>query len=302
MKKFFIITTIMLMLTSSAFAQDFNYEEKSMCPAIPNINGPISSTLSKITGMNFLLSTTLESQIRRQMNEAFATRFKVDIVPFGGKSMLEGKFKSISADADSAIIDNIYYLSDIHAESLCGYNHFVHDKGEILTAENFLFGVRANITNSDLQKMVTSPDYVNLVNSLNISVGNITLFKVYSPKAEIKKGKFVLTIEYLSPLVMKNIQKVEIKMDLAVINGNLEFTNVEATSNHSSSADLQQVLPIFNKLNPLTLKTHILGNARIEIKLKEVYIVNDKILLKGLVIVPKNNSIKRSGYRIKKIL
>ena len=287
MKKILILLTIIFMSAGSVYAQNFNCVEKSMCPAVPKVNGAISSTLSKITGMNFILSTTLESQVRKQMNEALAASFKVDIEPFGAKSMLEGKFKSITADADSAIIEGIY-LSNVHAQSLCGYNHFVYSKGEVLTAENFLLGFSAQITDSDLQKMVTTPEYVKLVNSLNVSVGNMTLFKVFNPKAEIKGDKFIVSAMYIAPLAMKGPKQMEMKMGLAAIDGNLEFTDIEVTSSHTSSVNLQKLLPVLNKLNPLAFKTNVLNNSKSIIKLKDVFIIDNKIMIKGLVIVPKN--------------
>ena len=76
--------------------------DTSMCPSLPNVNGPVSSALSKVTGMNFLLSSVLESQVKKQMDKALTADFKVNIEPFGARSLMQGKFKKISAHADSA--------------------------------------------------------------------------------------------------------------------------------------------------------------------------------------------------------
>ena len=288
MKKLIILLGLLIISSSCAYAvQNVTYEEeKSMCPLVPAVNGGFASTLSKITGMNFILSATLESQVRRQMNEALAGNFKVDITPFGGKSMLEGKFKSISMSSDSAAVDGLY-LSNIQAQSVCGYNHFVYHNGEVYTAENFLLGFRTEITSEDLQKMVTTPEYMKKLNSANVNVGNISLLKVFSPKAEIKDNKLVVSVMYMAPLAMRSPKQATMKMDIIAQNGNLEFTNIEVGTGHSS-VNMDTLLSVLNKLNPLAIKTNILNNSKSIIKLKDIYIINDKIIIKGLVIVPKN--------------
>ena len=288
MKKIFIIFALMILSSTVAFGQTkFNFEEeKTMCPSTPVVNGAFASTLSKITGMNFILATTLESQVRHQMNEALAGNFKVEIEPFGGKSMLQGKFKKITASSDSAAVEGLY-LSNIKAQSICGYNHFVYHNGEVLTAENFLLGFRTEITSDDLQKMVTTPEYMKKLNSANVNVGNISILKVFSPKAEIKDNKLVISVMYMAPLAMRSPKKATMKMDVIAQNGNLEFTNIEAGSGHSS-VNMDTILPVLNKLNPLAIKTNILNNSKSIIKLKDIYIINNKIIIKGLVIVPKN--------------
>ena len=219
MKKIFIIFALMILSSTVAFGQTkFNFEEeKTMCPSTPVVNGAFASTLSKITGMNFILATTLESQVRHQMNEALAGNFKVEIEPFGGKSMLQGKFKKITASSDSAAVEGLY-LSNIKAQSICGYNHFVYHNGEVLTAENFLLGFRTEITSDDLQKMVTTPEYMKKLNSANVNVGNISILKVFSPKAEIKDNKLVISVMYMAPLAMRSPKQATMKMD--VIEGN----------------------------------------------------------------------------------
>ncbi len=288
MKKILVLLFLMLLSGTAVFAQQkFTFEEeKTMCPAVPEVNGVFASALSKITGMNFILATTLESQVRKQMNEALAGDFKVNITPFGGKSMLEGKFKSINAESDSAAVEGLY-LSNIKAQSVCGYNHFVYKDGEVYTAENFLLGFRTEITSQDLQKMVTTPEYIKKMNSMNVSVGNISVFKLFSPKAEIKNNKLVISVMYIAPLAMRSPKQAAIQMGLIAKDGNLEFTDIETLSGHSS-VSMDRLLPILNKLNPLAIKTNILNNSKSIIKLKDIYIINDKIIIKGLVIVPKN--------------
>ena len=282
-----LITCIIILFNiSSVSAQNCMDENKSMCPAVPQVNGPVSAVLSKITGMNAIISATLESQVRKQINKALNADFKVEITPFGAKSMLEGKFKKISFQADSAYTEGIY-LSNITAESLCGYNHFIYKNGQVYTNENFLLGFSANITSEDLQKSVSTPEYTKLINSMNVNFGNISLFKVFSPKAEIKNNKLVFSLRVSSPLTFNEPKLVSTEMGLDVQDGKFVFTDIKVTPNHSS-VNLNSILPVINKLNPFVIHAGILNNPDSIIEIKDVKIENNKINIKGLVIVPKN--------------
>lgn len=287
MKKIVLIITglVLAIMSAPAFA-DCSGLDASMCPAVPKVNGPVSSTISKVTGMNAIISATLESQVRKQLNKALTGDFKVTITPFGAKSMLQGKFKSISAHSESAYIDGLY-MSNITAESLCGYNHFIYKNGEVYTNENFLLGFNADITSADLQKMISTPEYTKLLNSMNVNVGNMSLFKFFDPKAEIKYDRLVFSVKVSSPLTFNEPRLVSTSMGLAVENGKFLFTDVKTTP-AMASANLNSLLPIINKLNPLVFNSAILNNPKSIIKINDVNFAGDKIVIKGLVIVPKN--------------
>ena len=76
-------------------------------------------------------------------------------------------------------------------------------------------------------------------------------------------------------------------MGLAVHEGKILFTDVHTSSSHAN-ANINAFLPIINKLNPFIYKSDILNNPKSTIKIKDVDFVNNKIVIKGLVIVPKN--------------
>lgn len=87
MKKIKFLTLLILTLMAApAFSQSCTETASSMCPAVPKVNGPVSAAFSKYTGMNAIIATTLESQVRKQLNEALTGDFKVDITPLVQKA------------------------------------------------------------------------------------------------------------------------------------------------------------------------------------------------------------------------
>lgn len=281
-----IISLVLVNISPVQAIENLTCEEMSLCPAIQDVNGPVSSFLSKITGMNTLVTGVLESQIKKQMDKALSSDTKVEIEPFGAKSLLEGKFKKFTASTPYAQVDGIYF-SNLTAKSLCDYNHFIYKDGQVYTNENFLMEFSANITSEDLQKIVESEQYQKLLNSMNIKVGNYTVFRVYEPKAEIKENKLVFSIKVISPLTLGQPKLISTTMDMVVSDGKLIFTDIKTTP-QLKDTNLNTLLPIINKLNPFTVKLAILNNTDSNLKIKEVYTLEDKINIKGLVIVQKN--------------
>ncbi len=284
LKNLFKILLAVIMISAQAYALDC---ESDMCPSVPQkINGPVSSVLSKVTGMNWILSSVIESQVKKQMDKALLGDFKVDITPYGGKTLLDGKFKKMTGHSDHIYVEGLY-LSDVNAESVCEYNHFIYKDGQVYTNENFVLSYSVSVTSDDLQKTVATPQYLKLLNSMNVSVGNISVFKIFDPKAEIKNNRMVFSLKVISPLTLGEPKRISTDMGLEVEDGKIMFTDVRTTPN-LTSVNLNSILPVINKLNPFVYKANIMNNSKSIIKVQNVNINDNKIIIGGLVIVPKN--------------
>lgn len=276
------LLTCCLLIHLPCFA-NCNYE--NMCPNSQDVNGKISATLSKITGMNALISNTLESQVKKQIDKALNGDFRVEIIPFGAKSMLSGKFKKLTFYSESANLDGLS-LSNISAESVCEYNHFVYKNGAVYTNENFILKFSAEVTNDDLKEIVSSSEYQKLIKSLNVGVGNFSFLKVYDPIAQVIDDKVNFSVKVLSPLTYYEEKIISTSMGLMVEDSQLMFT--EITTTPQLKTNLSSLIPLINKINPFIMNAAIMNNPDSQIKIQNINIENNKIFVKGLVIVPKN--------------
>lgn len=281
--KKFILTGFLILLGTLKTGASCYYETK--CPETPNVNGKISATLSKITGMNLIIANTLESQVKKQVDKALDGDFEVKITPFGGKSMLQGKFKTLEFSAPSANLEGLA-LTNIKAESVCEYNHFVYKKGEVYTNTDFTLAFSAEITNDDLKEIVSSSEYQKLIKSMNVGVGNFSFIKIYDPIATIQNKKLNFSIKVLSPLTYYEPKTITTTMELVVEDGKLTFT--EITTTPQIKTNLSSIIPIINKINPFIINTAIMNNTDSSIRIQNIDISEDRIFVKGLVIVPKN--------------
>lgn len=285
-KKIFLILCVAFYSLPVLALDNFTCEEMKICPSSVKVNGPVSSFFSKVTGVNFLLTSVLESQLKKQMDRELDANFKVDILPYGGKSLLNGKFKKFKAQASSANIDG-FYVSNVYAETLCPYNHFVYEDGNIYTAEDFLMGFSADITTNDLQKLLDSPEYQKILNSMNVSVSGVNVLRVYNPRAVIKDNRLTFSVSVISPLTLGKSKRFSTTMTMVVSDGRILFTDLQ-TVPKIANTKFEALLPLINNLNPFTIKAAILDNKESSVKIKNIDFVGDKIVVKGLVIVPKN--------------
>lgn len=269
-------------------AQAFAVCDTSLCPKAPY---PVSSglplVLSNITGTNLLFTTIGEMEIEKQLKKELGAKFNVQIYPYGGKNLLDGKFKKITAKADNVVINGLYVTS-VKAESMCEYSHFVRKGKDVYAGENFLSQFNVVISASDLQRTVSSSQYSKMLESMNMSFNNFILFKVFDPVATIKNNRIDLSLKLVSPLVHAgNVRTVSMNMGLGVEDGKIRFTDIKM-NDVSGNINLNAILPIINKMNPFTYQANIMKNKGSVVKINDIKIVNNNINIKGTVFIPKN--------------
>ena len=93
-----------------------------------------------------------------------------------------------------------------------------------------------------------------------------------------------------SPLSAKPIPVV-VSADLKVEDGQITVSKV-CLVNAFSVIDLSKMTSILNLLNPLTFSTDLLNNKKTKTKINTVDIIGDEIIVKGNILIPKNNSKK----------
>ena len=264
--------------------------DTSVCkqPPYPVTEGA-GSFFSKITGMNFIVTKTAESAIERSIKNNLGAEFDVEIIPYGGKELFDGKFKKITADGENVVIDGMHF-SRILAESLCEYNQFIFKDfyREIYTAEPFLLGYQAVLTSDDLQKTLLSEEYEKLLNSLTLQIGGISMLRVFAPQFSINGDRLHLSVNIASPMFLSgSSKKVSADIRLEVQDGQIVFSDIEF-GDGLKYISTDALLPVINKLNPFVYKANIMDNKNCIVKVSDIKVADGMIVIKGSVLVPKN--------------
>lgn len=282
MKKLVLLLSLLCFTTSSALAE---CRYMDMAPTKPYpVSGKGSQVIQKITGMNFISKAIAQSIIKKEIKKATHENFNVKMESFSAKDLLAGKFKSLEVSGKNLNIDGVY-ISQLSSKTLYDFNYVEVKKNEVTFKENMLMDMNMQITNNDLRKTVASTGYLDKLNKINLSCYGITFFKLSSADVQIKNNKIWFTINVTTPFNAKAIP-IKVSTDVKISDGKIELTKMKLADTFKL-IDLNKVSYLLNALNPLTFTTDVLNNKS-KLSLDTIDIVNDTILIKGYVFIPKN--------------
>lgn len=287
MKKI-LVFLILLIVSQASFAYD--YSQMCAVPPYPVSSG-VPRFFSNATGMNFLITQVAESQIQRALNKELDGNFKVKIKPFGAKNLLEGKFKSLTITSKKVMYGEAG-ITDFSAKTICDYNQVVLKNKDVYFAQNLIFNYSGFIASRDFQNVVLSKEYLSFLERMNVTIANKVIFKVFDPMVKIDNNRVQLTFKIMTPLAFsEGITNVTLNAGLAVQNEKIVFTDIDFGS-PSSRLDLSKMLPIINRLNPLTYELNLSKSSKGILKVSNVKIAQSKIFIDGVFIIPQNYGIK----------
>lgn len=273
---------LMICCTTQAFAV---CDYTTMCPANPyDLSSKGCQITSKITGMTFLAEKIAQSIIKKELKKATKEKFKVEMKSYSANDLLHGRFKSLKISGKNLEIDGVY-LTSLELKTLCDFNYVELDKKNIKFRENMVMGFSTEISNADLKKTIQSNGYLDMLNKVNLSCFGITFFKLEGADVQIKNNKLYFTIKVTSPMSSKPAN-IAIRSDLKVEEGRIVMTKLDFM-NLYTVIDLSKATYLLNAINPLTFSVDILNNKNSKMSVQDVDIVGDKIIVKGVIFIPK---------------
>lgn len=283
MKKI-ILFLVTLFIAHASYAADYS----SMCAPKPYpVSNPVAQFASNITGTNFLLTKVAELAMQKELKKEFGSNFNVEIKAYGGKNFIDGKFKSMSVNSKNIKFEGLK-LSSFEAKTLCDFNQVVLDKKNISFAQNLIMNYSAKLSAQDLKATVQSKEYRSALSKMDVAIGSKVLFKIFDPDASIANDRIKLKFKVMTPFVLTNdVSEVSVDAGLKVENEKIVFADVNLGSKNNR-INLNKVLPLINRLNPLTTEFSVSDDAKGIFKIKTVSIDSDKILVDGVFILPKN--------------
>lgn len=286
MKKALLILFLMIFCPMQVFAV-CNYS--AMCAKPYDLSSKGCQTISKITGMTFLTEKIAQSIIRSQLKKETKEKFKVEMKSYSANDLMHGRFKSLKISGKNLEIDGAY-LTSLDINTLCDFNYVELNKNSIKFKENMVMEFLTEISDADLRKTVQSTGYLDMLNKINLSGIGITFFKLSGADVRIKNNKLYFTITVKSPM-SANPLSIVICSDIKVEDGNIVLTKINLV-NVFTVINLSKITYLLNIINPLTFSTDILNNKNSKMSVQTVDIIGNKVVIKGIVFIPKNTVTK----------
>lgn len=283
MKKILLIFLSLLL----SLAQAKNYQD--FCSTnIPKKT--LKGNLMSITGFNSLTRNIIESAISHSVKKETGAKFNIKMNNFYGVNLLNGEFKSLSAKAKKYQADGIF-LSDINVQTICPYNHISYSNDEINFRKNLVLKYSANLTQDDLNKIISSSDYQKMLDKMNNDKTISSLIQIKNSNVLINNDKLIFKYEVL-PLYGVNLSSflgkkqktisLNFTAGLEVKNGKVQICNFKFNSKGANSKIFSSLV---NKLNPTTWQIDVDKNKKGDLVVENVKIANSKIYFDGYILI-----------------
>ncbi len=285
MKRIFLTFFAILFFTNITFAQNY----KNLCAQAPYpVSGSVGQFFSNITGANFILTKIAENSLQKELKRKLGSDFNIELYAYGAKNYHDGKFKGVTLDSKSLNYQGLY-ATDFKAASICDYNYVTNKYGDLYFGENFLMEYEAKITDADLKKTVLSNQYVDLINKMDLSIGNLTLFKVHDPSIEIKNNRIYFSIKgTCATLLASQTQTLAFNYALKVEDEKIILSDININST-TYGLSRGVLLNFINRINPFAVKAKLDDRNEVFVRVKDLKIENNTIYIKGVAIVPKTS-------------
>ena len=280
MKKLVLLLGILLFTSGISFGSECSYQ----CVEPYDLNNPISTFFSKITGINFTRTKISESVLKKIIsNSVKGGKLNISIDSYSGKDLANGRFKSLIITGKDVSIDGIY-LSSVELKSLCEFNYLQYDKqGNVTFKEDFPMSFNIQMSSDDINKTMQSEKYQMLLKNMNkLSFAGV---RIESTESSIRGNKFYYSMNIAIPFL--KTQKIEIVGDLKVTDGRISLKDTRLSSN-SKTMDLKKIDSIMSYINPLDFSINIFNNKNAKLHVRNVAIKNNIIIAEGIIVVPKD--------------
>lgn len=267
MKKFFFLICAILISLPVMATTDYT----KMCPALPQQK---MVTPSKITGVKWLTEQIAEGIIKKELKKETKGKYKVTIKSRGTGDLINGKFYSLSMNGKNLNIDGTH-ISKFSSETLCGYNSVELKKDSIKFRENMVLKYELEINNDAISQTLIDTGYVSSLKKI---------LPVNDARMEIRNNKVYHILEI--PMYVTKPLKITVSSGLNVKNGRIHLTGLNIPNNPLISTS--KIKSALEKTSPFAFYSDIMDNKESKVYVDSVKIINDIILIKGLVLLPKN--------------
>lgn len=278
---FLLILVVIVLFHNATYAIE---DITSYCPGEPYpVGGKVASSISKITGTNWIFTNIAENRVKYALKKETDSDFDVQMKAFGGKNLIEGKFKSLNLTSDKVKYEG-FYVSDLKAYTICDYNQVKFNSYDFTFPENFVLKYEGKITQSDLNKSILRTQYREKINKFNLSFSNILSMKIYEPQFTIANNRIYMDFKVLLPFI--GTKTLSSDFSLKADNGEIVIGDFNINNALSFSSD--NVLAILNIFNPLNFDVSLNKDNKGLNVVQNINIVNNEIIFDGVFIVPKS--------------
>lgn len=282
MKKIVLLSMVLLLGSSAAMA-DCEYK----CVEPYGLNNKFRTISAAVTGFNSIVERKVESIIKKEVLKiSTAKKLDISLQSYSPKDLKGGIFKSFNLQGSNLVMNDVH-LTELNLATLCNFNYIEDTEDGVIFREDLPMSFDMTFTQDDLNNTFKHDRYQMLISDINAAIGKyVKGLSIASTKVAIKSGKFYYIIGFNVPFLTSE-QKVVIQSDLNIKDGDIDLTNTKIVSGHLK-LDARKLDYLMTKLNPLEFAVNVIENKNANVYVKDVEIVNNEVVAKGIIVIPKN--------------
>lgn len=276
MRKFLLILMLAVFTTTTGFAAD-------ICPNGYDLTSGWNRFASRVSGSNFIHKTILEQYLEKQISTYAQGNFDIKIDSFSTADLRDGKFKSLNATGENVVFKEVS-VAKVTLNSLCTFNQLEKtDNSNYRFVTDFPADVRLEFSAEDLNRVADTTDFKKTIRAINQNL--LGFLRIEGIKFQILENKLWYNLTVSTPFSPKK-QTVRIGTGLNLTNENIKVSNTETTGK-STVLSLLNMTDALNYVNPLDFSVKILENNIVNADINEVFIDNDRIVVKAFINIRK---------------
>ena len=228
--------------------------------------------------MNILGETVVKSAVKHALKKEAPGRYKVKFKGYTLSSMKKGIFKYLEVTGKNVNIDNII-IPYINVKTVTDYNWIDYNQNPVVFKSDMEFDLTAHLSEKCINEILSGEDYEKILRRINKRV--FPLFTINKVKVELKYNKMYVIISYNFPLAPREKDNtLTVSSKLKVINNEIRAMEVLCDGAYKNLPS-DKVSNLINMLNPMNFAVKLIDNNSGEIKVKEVEISDDIVIING---------------------
>lgn len=273
----YILVLLLLFISQGVQAKEYNV----VCPST-EINVIEKETpLKKYSGISFVSKKITEIIIQTELNNKISKGFHADLDIFNLNRLKNGEFKSLILK-NKNIRYKAFGISDFYAETLCSYNKIVYDNKNLYYPTDLQFKYKGTITQEDINNVISSEEFQNELEKLNVIQG----IKFLTPSVELKDTQIQFTIPVKTFLSSKPYN-IKLNSEIEVKNDKIVLKNIILSAG-SNIMDISMLSMLVNGINPISFEFESIKNKYFTINIKQAKITENGIETNGLFTINRN--------------
>lgn len=239
-----------------------------------------------ILSMNIAAEKVVKTAIKRSLKKEAPGKYKVKFKGYTLSSLRAGIFKYIEITGKNVVVKGID-LPYFNAKSVTDYNRIDYNQHPIVFLSDMEFDCILHLSEKSINDALDTEEYIKVLRKINTKA--YPLFTINKVKVKIRHNKIYIIMSYNFPLKPRDKDRTfVVSSGVKVVNNYIKACDVSFDEAYGN-LPMKKVINLINLLNPLNFTVNLVDSKYGEVKVKEIKILDDIVVVNGKMYIKGEN-------------